>query len=156
MIAGKLISICGPSGPSGMLMAPLHEYAHILLWPWSPHLQDRSFTFILKTPPTAVLLKKAAGELSVGVSSPNAAVVPAGQLLCHCQCLSHQWRARFCTARQSLQSSLPGSEKPAKALSSRHKHAAMYCDGTCCSNHCYLDTSWDTGLIVHGQMCSRP
>lgn len=25
-------------------------------------LQDRSFTFILKTPPTAVLLKKAAGE----------------------------------------------------------------------------------------------
>jgi large subunit ribosomal protein L11 len=27
---------------------------------WTP--QDRSFTFILKTPPTAVLLKKAAGE----------------------------------------------------------------------------------------------
>eukprot|EP00878_Enallax_costatus_P042305 GHUV01049569.1.p1 GENE.GHUV01049569.1~~GHUV01049569.1.p1 ORF type:complete len:101 (-),score=14.38 GHUV01049569.1:168-470(-) len=27
-------------------------------------LQDRSFTFILKTPPTAVLLKKAAGESS--------------------------------------------------------------------------------------------
>jgi hypothetical protein len=27
------------------------------------YLQDRSFTFILKTPPTAVLLKKAAGGL---------------------------------------------------------------------------------------------
>jgi len=36
----------------------LQTYVH-LRWP----LQDRSFTFILKTPPASVLVKKAAGAL---------------------------------------------------------------------------------------------
>ena len=37
-------------------------------------LQDRSFTFILKTPPASVLLQKAAG-VAKGSSTPNSAKV---------------------------------------------------------------------------------